>query len=113
KAMAEAYGTVPEDVWCAIGPSICQDCYEVSEDVALEFEQEFSGHGSEIMYRKENGKYQLNLWKANERVLLDAGILPEKLILPNVCTCCNSELLFSHRASHGRRGNLGAFLCIK
>lgn len=113
KAMAEAYGTAPEDVWCAIGPSICQDCYEVSEDVALEFEREFSGHGSEIMYRKENGKYQLNLWKANERVLLDAGILPEKLILPNVCTCCNSELLFSHRASHGRRGNLGAFLCIK
>ena len=60
KAMAEAYGTVPKDVWCAIGPSICQDCYEVSEDVALEFEQEFSGHGSEIMYRKENGKMSKN-----------------------------------------------------
>lgn len=36
EAMEKAYGTQPKDVICAIGPSICQDCYEVSEDVAEE-----------------------------------------------------------------------------
>ena len=110
KAMAEAYGTVPEDVWCAIGPSICQDCYEVSEDVASAFAKEFSGHECEILIEKGGGKYQLDLWKSNEIVLRDAGILPEHLAVTNLCTCCNPNLLFSHRASHGKRGNLGAFL---
>ena len=102
-----------EELRCAIGPSICQDCYEVSGDVAVEFERAFAGHENEILIAKENGKYQLDLWKANEIVLLDAGVLPEHIEITDICTCCNPDLLFSHRASHGKRGNLGAFLCLK
>ena len=113
EAMAEAYGTMPEDVYAAVGPSICQECYEISEDVAEHFYQEFEGHGDEILINKGNGKYQLDLWKTNEIVLLDAGIKPEHLAVTNVCTCCNSEVLFSHRASQGKRGNLAAFLMLK
>ena len=112
--MAEEFGTRPEDVQAAIGPSICQDCYEVSEDVAEAFMNEFADHqDDQLVYRKDNGKYQLNLWRANELVLLEAGISPEYMTITNVCTCCNHELLFSHRASHGQRGNLGAFLGLK
>lgn len=113
EAMAEAYGTKPEDVYAAVGPSICQDCYEISEDVAEHFYQEFEGHGEEILINKGNGKYQLDLWKTNEIVLLEAGIKPEHLAVTNICTCCNSEVLFSHRASQGKRGNLAAFLMLK
>lgn len=113
EAMRREYGSRPEELRCAIGPSICQDCYEVSGDVAMEFEQAFAGHEREILLAKENGKYQLNLWKANEIVLLDAGVLPEHIEITDICTCCNPDLLFSHRASHGKRGNLGAFLCLK
>lgn len=109
--MAEAFDTRPEHLRVAIGPSICQDCYEVSEDVALEFKREFWKDADEqLIYRKKDGKYQLNLWRANEIVLLEAGILPKHLAITNVCTCCNPDLMFSHRASEGRRGNLGAFL---
>ena len=112
--MAEEFGTRPEDVQTAIGPSICQDCYEVSEDVAEAFMNEFAEHqDDQLVYRKDNGKYQLNLWRANELVLLEAGIRLEHLTITNVCTCCNHELLYSHRASHGQRGNLGAFLGLK
>lgn len=112
--MAEAFGTEAKHLRAAIGPSICQDCYEVSEDVALEFKREFWEHADErLVYRKENGKYQLNLWRANEIVLLEAGIFPKHLAVTNVCTCCNPGLMFSHRASHGKRGNLGAFLELK
>ena len=113
EAMKEAFGTKPEDVYAAIGPSICQDCYEISEDVAMHFYEEFQGHGDEILINKGNGKYQLDLWKTNEIVLLEAGILPEHLAVTNICTCCNSEVLFSHRASQGKRGNLAAFLMLK
>ena len=113
EAMADAFGTKPADVYAAIGPSICQDCYEISEDVAEHFYQEFSQQGEEILIHKGNGKYQLDLWKTNEIVLLEAGILPEHLAVTNICTCCNSDVLFSHRASHGKRGNLAAFLMLK
>lgn len=112
--MTEQYGTKPEDVIAAIGPSICQDCYEVSEDVIAQFRAEFpEKFWEQIFYRKENGKYQLDLWKANEIVLRGAGIREEHMAVTNVCTCCNADMLFSHRASCGKRGNLAAFLAIR
>ena len=113
RAMEREYGTKPEDLICAIGPSICKDCYEVSEDVAEAFAAEFKGQEEEILDNKGNGKYQLDLWKANEIVLLEAGVKKSHLAVTNLCTCCNPNLLFSHRASHGKRGNLGAFLRLK
>lgn len=111
KAMHTAFGTRPEHVLAAIGPSICRQCYEVSEEVAHIFRQEFSKESEDFLEKgKEQGKYQLDLWEANRRVLLDAGILPQNLAVTDLCTCCNSRYLFSHRASQGKRGNLGAFL---
>lgn len=113
-AMQREYGSRPENILCAIGPSICQDCYEVSEDVAEAFRKEFPGQADAILKAgKAAGKYQLDLWKANEIVLLEAGIKKEHLAVTDICTCCNPDILFSHRASKGRRGNLGGFLCLK
>ncbi|MDD3277864.1 MAG: peptidoglycan editing factor PgeF [Lachnospiraceae bacterium] len=113
QAMQKEYGTNPSDLLTAIGPSICQDCYEVSEDVIEEFSASFAPNLHEkLFFRKDNGKYQLNLWEANVQVLREAGVPDPQIERPNLCTCCNPELLFSHRASHGKRGNLGAFLML-
>ena len=112
--MQEEYGSNPKDILAAIGPSICQDCYEVSKDVIEEFKNAFAEkYWADLFYEKENGKYQLNLGKANEYIFLEAGIEKEHIAVTNICTCCNSEFLFSHRASHGKRGNLAAFLTIQ
>ncbi|MDY2589946.1 MAG: peptidoglycan editing factor PgeF [Agathobacter sp.] len=111
--MATEFGTNPKDIVAAVGPSICQDCYEVSEDVAEELIREFSGHADEILINKGNGKYQLDLWKTNEIVLIEAGVKKENIAVTNICTCCNPDVLFSHRASKGKRGNLGAFMYIR
>ena len=121
-AMEKEYGTDPADVTACIGPSICQDCYEVSADVADIFAEEFPGHEQEILAESEKNsvgmahadkKYQLDLWKANEIIFQEAGVRKEHLAVTDICTCCNPKLLFSHRASHGKRGNLGAFLMLK
>lgn len=112
--MQEEYDTNPADVIAAVGPSICQECYEVSEDVIREFQRQFDQkHWDTLFYEKANSKYQLNLWKANEIVLEEAGVLKENIAVTNVCTCCNSKRLFSHRASKGQRGSLAAFMMIK
>lgn len=113
ETMAEAFGTRPEDVTACIGPSICMDCYEVGGEVIEEFAAEFpEAVHDRLFYKKENGKYMLNLWEANRIVLTDAGIREENLSVTDICTHCNPELLFSHRRSPEKRGNLCAFLCL-
>lgn len=109
--MQQTFGSCPSDLLAVIGPSICVDCYEVGSDVADEFRKAFSNEVDQIVCRgTREGKYQLDLWKANERILLEAGIQKDHLEITDLFTCCNSELLFSHRATHGLRGNLCAFL---
>lgn len=114
ETMTRQYGTDPADLVAAIGPSICQDCYEVSEDVIEEFRRAFREElWGDLFYQKADGKYQLNLWKANEAVLVEAGIPQEQIAVTNLCTHCNPKILFSHRSQGDRRGNLSAFLALK
>lgn len=133
KSMGVAFGTEPKELYAAIGPSICQDCYEVSEDVAERFaglEEGMENLAKELLlsgrYRVgydgnlpriveqgvKPGKYQLDLWLANYMILRQAGVLPERIAITDICTCHNSDYLFSHRASGGKRGNLAAFLML-
>lgn len=111
--MHEVYGTEPKDIVAAIGPSICQSCYEVSDDVTEAFRANFTAdEAADILLDKGNGKYQLDLWKANWYVLTDAGILPEHLSVTDLCTACHPDLLWSHRKTNGQRGGLSAFLSL-
>lgn len=111
--MHEVYGSEPKDIVAAIGPSICQSCYEVSDDVAEAFRTNFTAdEAADILLDKGNGKYQLDLWKANWYVLTDAGILPEHLSVTDLCTACHPDLLWSHRKTNGQRGGLSAFLSL-
>ena len=98
-----------------IGPSICQCCYEVGKEVADAFRKSYSEEQmKEIVYPSDKAeeKYYLDLWAANFFQLKDAGLLPEQIHVAGLCTCCNSKLLFSHRATGGKRGNLNGFLSI-
>lgn len=114
EAMHREYGTDPADVIACIGPSICQDCFEVGPEVAAEFTESFKvQYQDELFYRKPNGKYQVDLWRANQIVLLEAGIPKEQIHTTDLCTKCNPKHLFSHRIMGTERGNLAAFLAIQ
>lgn len=135
KAMQEAFGSRPEQIIAAIGPSICQDCYEVSEEVADAFKELLETKEAEnilkeiresgcythqdgrkrhlLLQGREPGKYQLDLWLANTLILRKAGIPLQQIAITDICTCHNPDYLFSHRASRGKRGNLGAFLMLR
>ena len=112
--MQKEFSCDPKNILACVGPSICQECYEVSEDVIDQFREAFEEKYWDVLfYRKPDGKYQLNLWEANRRIFLDAGIKEERISMPGICTCCNPLFLYSHRASHGKRGNLGAFITVR
>ncbi len=114
--MTEEYGSNPADLICGIGPSVCRDCYEISEDVAEEFRREFPSHAEELLMEKEgsgsSGKYQLDLWAANRIVLEEAGVPGENIHVTDICTCCNPDLLFSHRVHSNARGNNAGLLML-
>lgn len=132
EAMQKQFGSSPNDLVAAIGPSICQECYEVSEEVAEAFREILEG--TETIVReiyesgcygdgkvrcqvleagKAPGKYQLDLWLANLIILRKAGIPLQQIAVTDICTCHNPEYLFSHRASQGQRGALQAFLMLR
>lgn len=114
EAMKREYGSEPEEMTACIGPSICQDCFEVGAEVVEEFKKEFDKeYWTQLFYKKPNGKYQLNLWRANEIVLREAGIRAERIQVTDICTHCNPQYLFSHRTTGNERGNLAAFLSLK
>ena len=119
-AMTEQFGSDPADMTAVIGPSICGDCYEVGEDVAEQFREAFADDGGcdaencgPLLRDGGDGKCLLNLWEANRRILREAGISPAHIGVTDLRTCCNPDFLFSHRASHGMRGNLGAFFTLE
>ena len=126
EAMHQVYGTEPGQLQVAIGPCICGDCYEVGAELRDAFAVDFSGSIEErtgISFEKEicrtsdrteeADKYLLDLRKANLMTFLSAGIPREQILVSDVCTCCNPELIFSHRYTKGKRGAAAAFLGIK
>lgn len=104
--MKSDYGSRSCDILTAIGPSIQQCHFEVGDEVAEIFIREF-GDDTAVMY---GNKYHVNMQKAIEKQFEEEGISPEHIDNCGICTYCSSDLLFSHRRTNGKRGNLGAFI---
>lgn len=111
--MTELYGTNPANIVSAIGPAISVCCYEVDKPCADNFLSLEGLDSSKFVFSKENGKYMIDLLETNRQILVSAGVKSENITISDVCTNCNSELLWSHRATNGHRGTMSAFMCIK
>ncbi len=105
-------GSNPADIIAGIGPSIGNCCYEVDDPVYSAMKAIDYMPLEKIFKIKPNGKYMLDLREANRQILIHAGIPPENIDVADICTNCNSEHLHSHRATGGRRGNLGLIISL-
>lgn len=103
--MIEEHGCNPKDILAAIGPSIGQCCYEVGGEVADEVRQSFSS-AHELIIPKD-GKYMLDLWKANKQQLVEVGLLDSNIEVAQMCTKCHHNLFFSSRYDNGKTGRFG------
>lgn len=105
QALARLVGARPERLLAAVGPSIGPCCYEVSPDLASRFAAEIGPvvHG-------ESGGPHLDLWEANRRILIGAGLAAERIEVLGRCTACEAETFFSHRRDRGHTGRHAAFI---
>ena len=139
-SMQLQYGSQPQDLVAAIGPSIGACCYAVGEEVEHEFESQFS-YAEELFSEQYcsdpvREKYpllfltarapghspigpqkHLDLQQANRRQLLDAGLRPETITVMGQCTACTRDTdgvrqYFSHRDEHGFTGRMMAVIGI-
>ncbi|MDO4563301.1 MAG: peptidoglycan editing factor PgeF [Clostridia bacterium] len=91
-----------KDIYALIGPSIRACCYEVGEDVAAYFP-------ADTLTKTASGKFMLDLAAANKKQLIQGGAEVEDC---NLCTSCNNDIFFSHRAQNGVSGNIGAIVML-
>jgi YfiH family protein len=111
RAMAGRFGCGPADVHAAIGPSIGPCCYEVDEQVA-EPVRRYYGQRAGALLRPgaREGRYLLDLWAANRLDLESAGVC--RVHCAEVCTACQRQRLFSHRAEQGGAGRGAALIAL-
>ncbi len=109
QTMINSYNSKPDEIIAVVGPSIGKCCYEVDNIVVEQFSREFTDT-SNFIFDKGEGKYQLDLWKANHIVLNEAGIPDENIIISDLCTGCNMDLFYSHRKEKGNTGRMGAII---
>lgn len=112
KAMEKEFGTNPEDLICCIGPVIGSCCYEIDADCANRFKALTEIDTSEILTARSDEKFMADLALTNKLLLINAGVKDENIMLSDLCTKCNSDLLWSHRATNGNRGTMAAFMKI-
>jgi YfiH family protein len=93
EALAEAFGSRPTDLVAGIGPAIGPCCYEVGNDVVEAFGPERQGLFA-------GGK--LDLWAANQQALTEAGVDESQIEVARICTRCQSDRFFSHRANNSQ-----------
>ena len=113
KEMGDRYGTKPEDIVAAVGPAISVCCYEVDLPCAEHFLALKDLQTEKFVFPKQDGKFMIDLLETNRQILAAAGVKNENITVSDLCTNCNSDLLWSHRATKGHRGTMSAFLCLK
>jgi YfiH family protein len=135
--MRQEFGTRPQDVVAAIGPSIGGCCYEVGPEVAKDFASQF-GAASEWFderfapqaegelqtwlpwltmmppgHQPEPERARLDLREANRWQLVDAGVSPKRIAVSGLCTKCRADLFFSYRRDGAGTGRLMAVIGMK
>ncbi|HUT32378.1 MAG TPA: peptidoglycan editing factor PgeF [Planctomycetota bacterium] len=111
RAMERLLGCRPADLRAAIAPSIGPCCYEVGEEVLAEARAALPE--ADRFFRRRNGRLHLDLWVANAAQLVEAGLPPERVEAPTLCTRCRSDEFFSYRASGGRTGRFALLLGLR
>ncbi|HLO11982.1 MAG TPA: peptidoglycan editing factor PgeF [Pseudoneobacillus sp.] len=103
-------GVKPEQIFVAIGPSICEKCYIVDERIIKLVENTLEGRESLPYNLVSEGQFSLDLREVNRQILLTSGVPDRNILLTKYCTSCNQEEFFSHRRDQGKTGRMLSFI---
>ena len=110
RKMAECYGCASGDLITGLGPALCQDCFEVDADVAQRFFDKSADY-QQFAYMR-GMKYYVDLKGIIRHDLLSAGVPEAQFHDMGLCTKCHTDMFFSHRGHHGKRGIMAAAMML-
>jgi len=110
QAMQAAFGSRPADLIAGLGPGIGPCCYQVGPEVVKAAETAISGWPS-VLLRQRDGSWHLDLWEANRRLLVQAGV--NRIEFSGLCTACRTDEFYSHRVEQGRTGRFGVVIGLR
>lgn len=123
--MVEKFSSRPGDLIAGIGPSIGPCCYEVGDEVIFAVEARLPDYTEEILVDPDmasagsfrasvnEGRRHFDLWRANELILMDAGLTEPHIEIARLCTSCRTDLFYSHRAEKGVTGRFGGIIMLR
>lgn len=114
KRMGKEFGTKPENIKAAVGPSIGRCCFQVDVPVVEIFREKYD-FADRFIVKDESaeGKYKIDLWGINRQLLINNGVAAENIEIGGICTKCRPDTFYSHRVMGEKRGTMGAFLFLK
>jgi len=118
-AMQKEFGTRCEDVRASIGAAARACCYEVGGEVVDAFRQTFTYADSLLAPTRtsvtENKIQQhalIDLQRANELQLIEAGVEESRINTLPLCTMCRTDLFFSYRREKNLYGKTGRLFSV-
>ena len=110
--MIKNFSTEPENILAAIGPAIGKCCFETHSDVPDAMLSTYGADAKDYITAKGGGKFFVDLPGLNLQTLLNAGIPEDNITVSEECTCCKSDLYWSHRKTGGIRGTMAAVIVL-
>jgi polyphenol oxidase len=129
----QEFGSKPQDLFAAIGPSIGPCCYEVAAEFVSKFAAQFAD-ATEYFDEARSGEepnplqwlnmappghqpppknVHLDLRKANRSQLLAAGLRAQNVFVSDLCTGCRPDLFFSYRKEGVASGRLMSVVGVR
>ena len=90
-------GARVERIQASMGPSICQDCFEVGDEVVEAFKKARFDLDTIVTRDASTGKAHIDLRAANREVLVAAGVPAGNIVLSQHCSRCEHGRFFSAR----------------
>lgn len=112
-SMRKEFGTRPDDLIAAIGPSVGPDDYEVGDAVVEAFRS--AGHESRDVARwfiRTTSKPHLDLWKANADQLIAAGMKSGRVLTCGLSTVAHPGVFDSYRVDGEKAGRMAALVVV-
>lgn len=129
KKMVNNFGCNPENIICAICPSIRKCHFEVEEEVKEQFENEFKDligfnfveknklrtiKMNDIIEEKvKNEKWNIDTVLINKIIMQNLGLKPDNIVDSGICSVCNSNLIHSYRVEKEKYGLETALIELK
>jgi YfiH family protein len=103
--MVQNYNTLPEKIIAAIGPSISPEIYEVGDEVVEEVKKSIKNAGT-LLHKNSSGKFHVNLWSANQQILLESGLAEKNIEILGECSFTQTSKYFSARKEGMETGRM-------